>query len=309
MEQIDNLGAIYNPAKLTLISFQKGGIGNQLFQQIFAQSLAHKLQANVLHDISFYAADPYNNQSVLQIITPQAKVTEIAKWVGEGTYILREGVLGSLHDQISLPNDAKVLVLDGYWQNEGFLEPSVVKHTYEAISQSQPALQVADKAREISAQNNALAIHLRRRDYAHMGICKESYYAGSINFLLKQFPDARLYVFSDEPNYAQQFLAVRYENLISVSTGNDIADLYLMSLCKHFVIANSSYSWWAAYFAEDKGGLIISPKEWITLEGVLSPCPERWVNVPLAVRPFAVSLQESAEVEQYIQSFKRQLSD
>jgi FkbM family methyltransferase len=86
-----------------------------------------------------------------------------------------------------------------------------------------------------------------------------------------------------------------------VSSGGDMDDLYLMSLCKHFVIANSTYSWWAAYFAEDKGGLIVCPKEWVTLGDVVSPCPGRWINVPRAVRALTVNSEAIELVEKEIQ--------
>ena len=301
METLDNfLSPITRKSKLTLVNYLKGGIGNQLFQHVFGQSLAIKLGADLLYDISFFEADPYNNQSVLKLIAPMAEITEIAKLVGEGSYILSEGVLGSLSDQINLPDDAKVLALDGYWQNEQLLDRSVVSETYSVIAHSHHDIGESVIARDIVSHENSVAIHLRRRDYGHMGLCKESYYVGSIDFILKRFPDAKLYVFSDEPNFAQQFLGQRYTNTTMVSSGGDLADLYLMSLCKHFVIANSTYSWWAAYFAEDKGGLTICPKEWITLEGVVSPCPDRWIKVTNAVRAFEIELVDCAIVESEI---------
>jgi hypothetical protein len=275
-------------SKLILANYLKGGIGNQLFQYTFAKSLANKLNADLYNDISFYQADPYHNYSILNLIAPQANTIELANLVGEGAYILRDGIMGSINDPINLPNNAKVLALDGYWQNENLLDPTVVAETYSAITQNQHLIAESDIARNIRSHEDSVAIHLRRRDYAHMGLCLESYYLGAIEFFINHFPGAKLYIYSDEPNYAQNLFGQRYPQMIVVSSGSDLSDLYLMSLCKHFIIANSTYSWWAAYFAESKGGLIVCPKEWITMEGVSSPCPDRWIKVPQAVRAMMV---------------------
>jgi len=108
-------------------------------------------------------------------------------------------------------------------------------------------------------------------------------------------------VFADEPNYAQHLLGSRYGSVTMVSSGSDLMDLYLMSLCQHFIIANSTFSWWPAYFAEGKGGVIICPQNWVTIPGVRSPCPARWVHVPGAVLPLAVDDRQAAVAYRVIQ--------
>jgi hypothetical protein len=121
METKDNSNKITSQSKLSIVSCIKGGIGNQLFQHVFGQSLAVKLDADLLYDISSFEGYTYHHHSFLNLIAPQAHTTEVAKLSGVGNYILHEGVLSSLSDQITLPNDAKVLVLDGYWQDEHLL--------------------------------------------------------------------------------------------------------------------------------------------------------------------------------------------
>lgn len=300
METVEKPAMAETSSQIIVANYLKGGIGNQLFQHVFAKSLAKKLGADLLSDVSFFSADPYNNQSVLKNFAPDAKLTVVSELIGPGAYMLRDGVMSSLQDQLNLPADAKVLALDGYWQNERLLDRSVVSETYGAIAQHLRAEGESAVAQDILSEDDAVAIHIRRRDYGHMGVCESSYYVGAIDFIRKRYPDSRLYVFSDEPNYAQQFLGSRYQGVTMVSSGGDLSDLYLMSLCKHFVIANSTYSWWAAYFAEGKGGVIVCPKEWVTIPGVPSPCPDRWIKVPDAVRAMQVDQAASALVEMQI---------
>jgi hypothetical protein len=300
MDTIENPAMSETASQIVVANYLKGGIGNQLFQYVFAKSLAKKLGAGLLSDVSFFSADPYNNQSVLKNFDPGAKLTVVSELIGPGAYMLRDGVMSSLQDQLNLPPDAKVLALDGYWQNERLLDREVVSDTYAAIAQHLRAVGESTVAQDILNEDDAVAIHIRRRDYGHMGVCESSYYVGAIDFIRKRYPDSRLYVFSDEPNYAQQFLGSRYQGVTLVSSGGDLSDLYLMSLCKHFVIANSTYSWWAAYFAEGKGGVIVCPKEWVTIAGVPSPCPDRWIQVKGAVRPMHTDAWAAAAVEQDI---------
>jgi hypothetical protein len=286
---------------LTIVNCLKGGMGNQLFQHVFAHSLARKLGAQVLSDISYFGNDPYGRRSVLSTLAPHAPTSELARHLGPGAYLLRDGNVRSLQDPLNLPADSRVLALDGYWQDEKLLDAGVVAETYAALADSQREVAASATAQEIAGCDNAVAVHLRRHDYGHMGMCEESYYVGALDFIRQRFPDARLFVFSDEPNFAKAFLGPRNPGMTMVPPGTDVGDLYLMSLCRHFVIANSTYSWWAARFGEAKGGLVICPQEWVTMDGAASPCPARWLQVPNAVRPMQADAARSAAVLQSLQ--------
>lgn len=286
--------------RMVIANYLKGGIGNQLFQHVFAHSLARKLGADVVTDVGFFSADPYQNKSVLQHFAPEARLAQVSQMKGPGHYLLRDGVMSALSDQLNLPSDAQALVLDGYWQDERLLDPEVVKDTAAAIAASMGEVNASAVAVDICSQPNALAVHLRRRDYGHMGVCTPEYYLGAIDFIRQCHPDAKLFVFSDEPNYAQQLLSPRYPDLYMVQSGGDLADLHLMSLCRHVVISNSTYSWWAAYLAEAQGGTIVCPQEWVTQPGVKSPCPARWVQVPNAVKAMTVDAEAKQAVERHL---------
>ena len=137
-------------------------------------------------------------------------------------------------------------------------------------------------------------MHVRRRDYALMGLCRESYYCASIAALRQQHPDAELFVFTDEPNHVRHWMAQQGLAGSFVDTGDDLVDLELMASCRHFVIANSSYSWWAARWGEARGGLVLCPREWVLIGGAANPCPARWIQVRDAVQPFTLDPQDIA---------------
>lgn len=283
-------------ARLTVLNRAKGGIGNQLFQHVFSRSLAHKLDAELATDTSFYGADPYGNQAAVLSFDPTARSAALKEVAGEGWYQLKEGQIQSLQDVIRLPDDARGLMLDGYWQREALLDPAVVRETYVQIRASAITQVPAALVARIEQSANAIAVHVRRRDYGHMGLCRSSYYLGAIEHLRSCHPDAEIFVFSDEPNYARHMLQGAGLRFAMVASGSDLGDLFLMSLCRHFVIANSSFSWWAAYLGEAKGGLVCAPREWVTIDATPSPCPARWLLVDDAVERFEVDTAQAARM-------------
>ncbi len=292
-----------SPQGLVILNRLKGGIGNQLFQHVFGLGLARRMNAQLLCDLSFFDGDPYGNRAMLGAYDPSAREALIADLVSlEGAYLLGDGGLRSLSDPLPLPLDARVLVLDGYWQRESLLDPDVVAQIRANLAAAFSGEDATPNGVAIRASAEAVAIHVRRHHYGHMGLCEESYYLGAIEFLRKRIPAARFFVFSDDPIFVRETLLSRHPDINVVASGGDLSDLYLMSLCRHFVIANSSYSWWAAYLAEHRGGLIICPEEWVVLDGALNPCPPRWTRVARAVRAPSISAAAIAAVEAQLSS-------
>ena len=123
-------------------------------------------------------------------------------------------------------------------------------------------------------KTTAVSVHIRRGDYlendvVYGGICTDTYYRKAIAAMKEKFPDAVFFVFSNEPEWAKNWIADNYENkddfVIIEGTTEDTGylDLFLMSLCSHYIIANSSFSWWGAWLNPDKGKVVIAPSKWI----------------------------------------------
>ena len=118
-----------------MVNYTKGGIGNQLFQHVFAQSLARRLGASLQTDASYFAADPYGFAAAVWHLDPQAQSTRVADHAGPGSYVLREGQIQALAQLQQLPPDARSLVLEGYWQGEAYFERDVALQTYAQMAQ------------------------------------------------------------------------------------------------------------------------------------------------------------------------------
>ena len=190
-----------------------------------------------------------------------------------------------------IENISPPVLLKGYWQNELYFnqKPDVIRKVFSFPDF--PTHQAKVLAEQITACPNAVSVHLRRGDYVsnskvnqHHGLCSPEYYATAMRFLRENIAgDLHLFIFSDEPDWAKAHFSTpgfpsQVVDFPEFQT-TPWHDMHLMSLCKHHIIANSSFSWWGAWLSGDQG-VICAPKVWVASEGRAndSPVPDRWVR-------------------------------
>lgn len=139
--------------------------------------------------------------------------------------------------------------------------------------------------------SNAVGMHIRRSDSRnneekYENICTTEYYHAAIEYVLKKNPDAKFYVFSNEPRWIKNWLREIIKSFITKDMDNDsirtlkdrfvlveandeytsYLDMFLLSKCKHNILSNSTFSWWGAWLNENPDKLIIAPSSWINGE-------------------------------------------
>ena len=119
--------------------------------------------------------------------------------------------------------------------------------------------------------SDAVAIHVRRGDYISNqnttefhGICSLDYYHKAIDEIISKVNDPHFFVFSDDPEWTQENLKIDAPTTYVAHNSSDknYEDLRLMSLCNHFIIANSSFSWWGAWLSRNESKIVIAPSRW-----------------------------------------------
>jgi hypothetical protein len=271
---------------MKIITRLGGGIGNQLFQYLAGKSLAARLNCEHFVDVSSFVDYSFHHDFELKKIDQNIEVLNIDTNINpKGTYLLQEslGIKLSSINPLSLPGDCTTLILKGYWQHEDHFSQEVANEFYDQIRGWSHTIS-SSYINSLGIDSTFISLHLRRRDYLHMGICKEEYYIGAAKFLVEKYSGAKILVFSDEPNYSHFFLSTYFaDRLKVVKSGHDFVDLYIMSRSKAIVISNSTFSWWGAYFNERGKDLVIAPDPWILIDATVQPCPQRWIKLPLAV--------------------------
>ncbi|MEN2284143.1 alpha-1,2-fucosyltransferase [Algoriphagus sp. SE2] len=137
--------------------------------------------------------------------------------------------------------------------------------------------------------NNSVAVHIRRGDYtksewrnSHLVIDGPEYYLNAIRELTLELSNPVFYFFSDDIDWAKSnFKDSNFKFIEHNNNDKSYLDMYLMSLCSNFIIANSTFSWWAAWLASNPKKIVFVPKPWI--KGLNTPeiYPDNWRTVKL----------------------------
>ncbi len=262
----------------------RGGIGNQLFQVLYAQRVAAATSSELAFDLQAYQRDGYQRRSVLHRLWPESQQCNTVP--GETTRALREADMawpaeGPLPERFTLPPDLTHLVLEGYWQDHRVVNRGALADLRQRLSAA-VAPNVQALAGRIKSTARPTALHVRRHDYKHHGLASENYYIDALRWLTARSGPLDVFVFSDEPNYTALFLAQAGIRAQVVASGDDLDDLFLMSQCTRHVISNSTYSWWGAMLSGSAD--VVWPDPW-SLTHTPSPqlCPPHWRRVKGAV--------------------------
>ena len=115
---------------------------------------------------------------------------------------------------------------------------------------------------------DSVSLHIRRGDFLNnpiYGVCDEDYYRKSVEYIKQKIEKPIFYIFSDDQEWSENLikkLGVDYF-MVSSNKGKDsYKDMYLMTRCRHNVIANSTFSWWGAWLNENKDKIVVSPNKW-----------------------------------------------
>ncbi len=147
--------------------------------------------------------------------------------------------------------------LDGYWQSERYFG-GIRGTLLQEFTFRYPPDPVNSAMLEKISQCNAVCIHVRRGDYlttenqGTFGLCGLDYYRTAIDYIRSRVSNPRFFIFSDDPPWVKsQFPDVAQMTLVTHNIGiKDPEDLRLMMACRHFIIANSSFSWWGAWLRQ-----------------------------------------------------------
>lgn len=160
--------------------------------------------------------------------------------------------------------------LIGYWQSEYYLGSFEKQIRADFEFREKPMGKNAEWAQLINGAN-AISLHVRRGDMVANpevvkthGSCGIDYYRAAAAKIADGVDNPEFFVFSDEPNWCKENLNLEHPtHYIDNNTGDAAyCDMQLMSLCRHHVIANSSFSWWGAWLNPRGDKKVIAPKRW-----------------------------------------------
>ena len=254
-----------------------GGLGNQLFQAAAGYALAMRLGGKLELDVSrlqkgarrYELAGLAHGGTVIgETPSPAAR---LARHLGRKTPWNWKGAI--FHEaaywyQPAFEQLSGSVFLSGYFHSERYFG-SNTDNIRSAFSLS-PKLSDAANAFSNKLSGDSLAVHVRIGDFkaqthfsAVHGTLSPDYYREAIARAVEMKPISRVFLFTDTPEAAAALMpeGVAFE-IVRGFSGPE--DLHLMSLARHHIIANSTFSWWSAWFDARPDKLVIAPKAWLT---------------------------------------------
>ncbi|MEK7628426.1 MAG: alpha-1,2-fucosyltransferase [Patescibacteria group bacterium] len=285
-----------------IIAKLQGGLGNQMFQYAFGRALAIRQGTKLKLDVTMFPAYKYHNRMIdhLNITAPFATDLEVIRF---SIYRRRpEWPLKILNPLLRNPkkyvNESSFYftptlletkspcLVDGYWLCEKyFLDiEDTIRHEFTIRS---PLNEFSKKmASKIRLATHPIMLHVRRADYATdyvkvHGTLSPAYYERAFSLMRERVPDASYFIFSDDPEWARTHIHPDAPTeYIGQGADFNYLDLYLMSLCEHFILANSTFSWWGAWLSKSyRNNLTIMPKYMTTKMGTRDLAHPSWTIV------------------------------
>ena len=244
-----------------------GGLGNQLFQYAMARRIAYVNKVHLKLDISSfqnYRLHKYSMShfSIIEDFSSAEEINRVKK-VYEKSFSFNPNFL-----QI-----ADNVYLEGYWQSEKYFKDieDIIRKEYTLKDRVNS---ITKKISLIVKNKNSISIHVRRKDYIlnkqtykFHGVCSQEYYANAIKKIANMISNPYFFIFSDDKPWTKKHLKIDLPHTFVTHNGPDknYEDLKLMSLCKHHIIANSTFSWWGAWLSMNKNKIVIAPKKWFNI--------------------------------------------
>lgn len=282
-----------------------GGLGNQMFQYAAARrlALAHGVELRLDTTPLERSSDRVYQLDVFNIAATVASPAEVAERLdARGLFRrLRRAPMrrvreAAFHFDPAILEAPRDVYLEGYWQSERYFEDAADRIRRELTFRHAPQGRNAELGDEINSTPLAICVHVRRGDYVSkleaqriLGPCDTEYYATATARLREAIchdRDARkmrFFVFSDDPDWVRRNLRLPGSTTVVDHNGPEAAyeDLRLMRLCRHHIIANSTFSWWGAWLASAPDQIVIAPKRWFRAPEYSDKdlIPSRWIRL------------------------------
>jgi len=267
-----------------------GGLGNQIFQYAMGRALCSHLRRELKIDLTFFSKDTSANgftarPYALDIFNIAATPWDIDDAEENEFAVIRERGFafdGSIFERAGLVKYP--IVLAGYWQSPKYFAPIEDQLRRELSFKTVLTGRWAALSRKIR-DTHAVMLNVRRGDYL---IKQDVHRVVSIEYLRWAIwkidglvADATYFIFSDDIGWCREHICIEADHYyVDEGFYDPKFDRYLqlMSQCKHFILSNSSFCWWAAWLSTNKDKVVIAPEKWFN-SGIDTKdlFPENWI--------------------------------
>jgi hypothetical protein len=285
-----------------------GGLGNQLFQYALGRSLAINNSCDLWIDTAWFSNIPLEStprEILLKDFNTKANFIDLAgeheklfrgkNWLDIFSQRIKTEKKYFKYDE-GISKIKNPIYLNGYWQSYKYFE----NIRSDLLTEITPKLIGVPNyiiyERLIKNSNNPVAIHVRRGDYVSSKSASKIHEVLSINYYKKAIEAIKcrtknqtLFFFSDDIDWVKEhFKNLENCHFIEPMKKNEsvVQELYLMSLCENYIIANSSLSWWGAWLGKNKNKVVLYPEKWVSNISQISSTdliPKDWISLDSSI--------------------------
>lgn len=287
-------------AEDTCIVALSGGLGNQMFQYAFIKNLQNQ-RKKVLGDLSLNIGMTDSvllstfKSIELEICTEEQKENLIKENMQIGQRQKKFIIYKEKNNNEGIEKRTDLSILDasggiffGIFQTYLFAErvKNLLLNDFKFRTDSDSGFK---KIFRLFSNKNLVAVHIRRGDYLegnnpwiYGDICTEEYYMKAIKYIKERIGKCDFAFFSNDIDWVKKHYLL--EDAIYVEKNmfdnyQDWYDMCLMSYCNHNIIANSTFSWWAAWLNQNQNKIVIAPKKWVNLCNYIDIYPKEWIQI------------------------------
>jgi hypothetical protein len=290
------------------------GLGNQFFQYAFGFARAKDLEEKFKIDTSYFetfsevtqfgytysrdfglnrfniSAPEATKEEINQVLHPRGenltqKIVNRRRLLSKKShhhFQVKEKVLEFNSNFLKLKKNTYI---EGYFTDERYFH----KYRNELMKEFSLRSQPTEKNQSIideMERGNSVCISIRRTNFLNNpihGTCGEDYYYNAMKLMAEKVENPTFYVFSDDNEWINQYFAD--QGLRCVFIQHNFPDFYedfrLMQHCKHHIIPNSTFPWWAAWLSDYKDKIVIAPQYWLKNDDInyAGYLPESWIKI------------------------------
>jgi hypothetical protein len=271
---------------MIIVKFQ-GGLGNQLFQYAFGRAVSKRLNTSLGLDTNWFRKSK-NREFELDTFNVEGKKIGIL-WRFfhyKKMKMFQEKTPNFDSEALKISDNS---LLEGYWQSEKYFK-DIQSELRQELTLKHSLGKTAEEWAQKIKKTESVSVHIRRGDYLDpkhadiLGVIPLSYYENAANFLIGKNQRFIFFIFSDDIDWAKENIHLPGQSEF-VSDGNrkiqPKEEMILMSICKHNIIANSSFSWWGAWLNTHSEKIVVSPKKWFLDEKRIPQdlIPSSWIQM------------------------------
>ncbi len=293
-----------------IISQIIGGLGNQMFQYAVGRAVSLQKKQRFHLDVSGFAHyglhHGFELERIFKIDGSLAASTDLAEVLGWQSdprirrvlarkplaFLRRKELIfePSLAYWPAIQKVPESCYLSGYWQSEKYFIHEA-RQIREDFTFRTPFSETNEELANLLSRINSVSLHIRRGDYvanpANHSIyasCSPEYYRKAANFIAERIANPQFFIFSDDMDWVRNNLNLPFPTrYIDHNRGTEsFNDMRLISLCRHHIIANSSFSWWGAWLGTNLEKIVIAPEPWFASKTMASQdlIPPNWHTLP-----------------------------